>query len=122
MATVYIHHATGANLYYKPSPLATSPWSTGVVVGTENGTTGEYAFVVGDNEKGVIFLRAGADPAASDIRLAQVETVPAPDNAGITANGIAIAALPPPLTAEQTQAAVQAVINAQETPQQGIAI
>jgi hypothetical protein len=34
----------------------------------------------------------------------------------------AIAALPTPLTAEQTQAAVQAVIDAQEAPQHGIAI
>jgi hypothetical protein len=120
MATIYIHHTTGANLYYKPSPLATSTWSTGVVVGTENGTTGEYAFTVGDTEKGVIFLRAGADPAASDIRLAQVETVPAPDNAGITANGAAIAALPTPLTAEQTEAAVQAVIDELERPGRAI--
>jgi hypothetical protein len=99
MATVYAYHTTGSNLYYKPSPLVTSTWSTGVVVGVENETTGEYSFNVGDNEKGVIFLRAGADPAASDIRLAQVETVPAPDNAGITANGVAIAALPVPPTA-----------------------
>jgi hypothetical protein len=44
----------------------------------------------------------------------------APDNAGITANGVAIAALPVPLTAEQTEAAVQAVIDELERPGRAI--
>jgi hypothetical protein len=57
---------------------------------------------------------------ATSTRLADSQYT-APDNEGITANGVAISALPEPLTAEETQAAVQAAIDAQDT-NQGIAI
>jgi len=84
MAITYVRHTTGANLYFKPSPLATSPWSSGVVAGTETGTTGEYAFDVSDNAQGTVFLRSGGSPASSDSALAQVYALVAPNNTGIS--------------------------------------
>lgn len=73
MRTEYVRHTTGANLYAKPSPLATSPWSTGVVTATENGTTGEYAIASLDESTNyTVFVRAGVSPASSDIAIAQI--------------------------------------------------
>lgn len=75
MRTEYVRHTTGSILYAKPSPLATSPWSTGVVLATENGTTGEYAIASLDESTAyTVFVRAGASPASSDIAIAQIET------------------------------------------------
>lgn len=71
--TEYVRHTSGSNLYAKPSPLATSPWSSGVVAATENGTTGEYAIPSLDESTNyTVFVRAGGSPASSDIAIAQI--------------------------------------------------
>jgi hypothetical protein len=73
MRTEYIRHTTGSILYAKPSPLATSPWSTGVVSATENGTTGEYAIAsLDESTQYTVFVRAGGSPASSDVAIAQI--------------------------------------------------
>lgn len=73
MRTEYVRHTTGSVLYAKPSPLATSPWSTGVVSATENGSTGEYAIAsLDESTQYTVFVRAGGSPASSDIAIAQI--------------------------------------------------
>ncbi len=72
MRTEYVRHTPGATLYAKPSPLATSPWSTGVVLATANGSTGEYSLSLDESTNYTVFVRAGASPASSDIAIAQI--------------------------------------------------
>lgn len=76
MRTEYVRYTPGSNLYAKPSPLATSPWSTGVVTATENGSTGEYAIASLDESTNyTVFVRSGGSPASSDIAIAQIGVV-----------------------------------------------
>ena len=72
MRTEFVRYKSGATLYAKPSPLVTSPWSTGVVLATENSTTGEYSLSLDESTNYTVFVRAGASPASSDIAIAQI--------------------------------------------------
>lgn len=74
MRNEYIRYTPGATLYAKPSPLATSPWSTGVILATANGSTGEYSLSLDEATQYTVFVRAGASPADSDIAIAQIGT------------------------------------------------
>lgn len=67
--TDYADDTTGNNLYAKPEPLDTSPWSDGVVTATENGSTGSYAFTLNSELSYVVYRRAGASPASTDLKL-----------------------------------------------------
>ncbi len=79
--TEFVRYNTGSVLYAKPSPLTSSPWSTGVITATENGTTGEYAIAALDESTPyTVFVRAGGSPASTDIAIAQIDR--APTNAG----------------------------------------
>lgn len=68
MATVtkYFYYTSGSNVYAKPLPLTTSPWSTGVINANENGSTGQYAISVDDSTEYFVYKRSGASPASSD--------------------------------------------------------
>jgi len=69
----YVRYNPGESLYAKPSPLATTPWTTGVVDAVPNGTTGEYVFDNLDNTSSyTVFVKAGIIPDVSDIAIAQL--------------------------------------------------
>lgn len=74
MRTEFVRHTPGSNLYAKPSPLVASPWSSGVVSATPNGSTGEYSLSLDESTNYTVFVRAGGSPASSDIAIAQIET------------------------------------------------
>lgn len=74
MRTEYVRHTPGATLYAKPSPLVTSPWSTGVILATPNGSTGEYSLSLDEATQYTVFVRAGSNPVSSDIAISQIGT------------------------------------------------
>lgn len=67
--TDYADDTTGNTLYAKPEPLVTSPWGTDKVVGTENGSTGSYAFTLDSDLSYVVYRQAGASAASTDLKL-----------------------------------------------------
>lgn len=71
--TAYHQDTTGQTIYAKALPLDTGTWATGVVSGTENGTTGSYAFTLVDNTSYVIFIQAGGSPASTDTPVADID-------------------------------------------------
>ncbi|TXG78457.1 hypothetical protein E6Q11_00940 [Candidatus Dojkabacteria bacterium] len=81
--TDYLDDDTGNNCYVKPEPLTVSPWSTGVVNATENGTTGSYAVTLDSSLSYVAFRRAGASPASSDQKLGRFPKLDATASANI---------------------------------------
>ena len=66
--TGYIRRATGQTVYAKPLPLTDSPWSTGVVACTENGTLGSYSTdsALADHVPYEVFEQSGGSPANTD--------------------------------------------------------
>lgn len=86
--TAFYQSDTGLTIYAKPSPL--TDWAGDVVVFAENAALGEYSGLIGDEDH-VVFKQAGAEPAATDERVAVVS-----------------AAVTPP-TVDQIVAAMQAV-------------
>lgn len=86
MRTEYVRYNSGSTLYAKPSPLVTSPWSTGVVLATENSTTGEYSLSLDESTQYTVFVRAGASPASSDIAIAQIGLSASSGSVNVTAS------------------------------------
>ena len=78
--TDYADDTTGGTLYVKPEPLDTSPWSDGVITGTENGTTGSYAFVLDSDFAYVVYRQAGGSPASSDTKIGRFPKSPSVNN------------------------------------------
>ena len=66
--TVYFTGNTGSNYYAKPSPL-TNPWASDAIAATP-GLAGQFSVVIGDGPH-VVFNRAGASPASTDLRLCE---------------------------------------------------
>lgn len=67
MASVYYEGTSGSTYYAKPRPTSSSPsWAADVVVGTENGTTGEFTFSLDTTKSYRFYEQAGASPASSD--------------------------------------------------------
>lgn len=68
--TDYADDTTGNTLYAKPEPLSSSPsWGADKVTGTENGSTGSYAFTLDSTLSYVVYRQAGGSPASSDLKL-----------------------------------------------------
>lgn len=85
--TGYFRYPTGSTLYVKPLPLNNSPWSTGVIVGIENGTLGSYAFaLLTEGVEYEVFRRAGGSPASSDLAVGQISKNADSGTVNITTN------------------------------------
>lgn len=56
----------GRVYYAHAQPLQTGLWIVNSIPGTQNGTTGEFDFVVDDGTSYEIYLREGGTPATSD--------------------------------------------------------
>ena len=68
--TDYADDTTGNTLYAKPEPLTSSPsWGADKVSGTENGSTGSYAFTLDSTLAYVVYRQAGGSPASTDVKL-----------------------------------------------------
>jgi hypothetical protein len=68
--------------YVKPLPLILSPWSTGIVAGAQNGTSGSFAFATNDALAYVVYEQAGETPASSDIAVATIALVAGGNESG----------------------------------------
>jgi len=65
--TDYHYDTSGLTLYAKPVPLTTGTWAADAITGTENGTTGSYAFTLtDDNADYWIYQRLTGSPLATD--------------------------------------------------------
>jgi hypothetical protein len=65
--TARIITTSGLNLYAKPAPIASGTWGDDIVALTANANDGrEYTATVGDGDY-VVFVRAGASPADTDL-------------------------------------------------------
>jgi len=73
---------SGDNLYVKILPLDTGTWATGIVVLTEQGTTGSFSATLDEAAEYVIYRRAGASAASTDVSVGQIgkEIASAVDN------------------------------------------
>jgi len=79
--TAYCRATTGLNLYAKPYPF-TNPWGDDDIPLTE-GIGGQYSFTADSTKEYVVFVRAGASPAATD-----EDEVTIPKNTQITIDEI----------------------------------
>ena len=57
---------SGSTYYAKVQPLTTGTWPADAIAGTENGTTGEFAFVVDDAFSYELYFQATGAPLATD--------------------------------------------------------
>jgi hypothetical protein len=65
--TAYHVSSSGLDIYAKPLPLTLSPWSTGVVVLNEVGSTGTYSGTLVSQTQYLVFVRGGLNPADTDV-------------------------------------------------------
>lgn len=71
--TDYFRYTVGSNIYAKPLPLNTSPWSADIIAGSDPNALGSFTFSgLTEDVSYEVFEQLGVIPQSTDLPIGQI--------------------------------------------------